>query len=429
MISKVDEGGTSPYQWDHFSDQPYPIRDTDYKRDLRIKSIPSILKVFLSSSIAFFPVLFKSLRLERVQLKEAQYGKVGLCVNLDKEPELSPELVKELGVKKLSLRIPLNDVGRIEEYLSFARQFKDAQWLFVLLQDRETIEDVALREDSLRKVFEVLSPLGVDFQIANAINRTKWGFHNIDEYFGFFKSAQTIRDEEFPELNLLGSSIIDFEIYALLRSLFHFKSASYDGIASLLYVDRRGAPENKQFIFDLIGKINFFWSALSFSPKTKNRMLITEVNWPIEHTKPYAPALDDVWVSEEDYASYLARFYWLAVANGRVECSYWHQLVAPGYGLIDNREGVRKRRAYYIFKDLCSRLEGVTVKGIESSKHAYEVECIDSQGKHFMALWALQNEFDFELFENDEVFDVTGARVECSESKLIVSAEPKYIYR
>jgi len=32
---------------------------------------------------------------------------------------------------------------------------------------------------------------------------------------------------------------------------------------------------------------------------------------------------------------------------------YWHQLVAPGYGLVDNRDkAIRKTPAFYKFKQL-----------------------------------------------------------------------------
>ena len=46
---------------------------------------------------------------------------------------------------------------------------------------------------------------------------------------------------------MLGGNIIDFDIPFFARSIFHFRSIYYDGIATQLYVDRRGAPEQKQF--------------------------------------------------------------------------------------------------------------------------------------------------------------------------------------
>ena len=43
----------------------------------------------------------------------------------------------------------------------------------------------------------------------------------------------------------------------------------------------------------------------------------------------------------------------IAKDTNKVGKLYWHQLVAPGYGLVDNRDGVvRKTPAFYKFKQL-----------------------------------------------------------------------------
>ena len=81
------------------------------------------------------------------------------------------------------------------------------------------------------------------FQIGNSINRKKWAFVSIDEYFSFFKIAYDLKNDKFPNIKLLGSNIIDFDLPFFARSIFHFKSIFYDGIATQLYVDRRGGPE------------------------------------------------------------------------------------------------------------------------------------------------------------------------------------------
>ena len=51
-------------------------------------------------------------------------------------------------------------------------------------------------------------------------------------------------------------AVIDFELPEHLGSLYNRFAFRYDGYASLLYVDRRGAPENRQFGFDLSAKID-----------------------------------------------------------------------------------------------------------------------------------------------------------------------------
>jgi hypothetical protein len=43
----------------------------------------------------------------------------------------------------------------------------------------------------------------------------------------------------------------------------------------------------------------------------------------------------------------------IAKDTNKIDKLYWHQLVAPGYGLVDNRDGVvRKTLAFYKFKQL-----------------------------------------------------------------------------
>lgn len=49
-------------------------------------------------------------------------------------------------------------------------------------------------------------------------------------------------------------------------------------------------------------------------------------------------------------------YYRIAWQSGWVEKVYWWELISPGYGLVDHRDGVlRKLPSYYAFKAL---LEG-----------------------------------------------------------------------
>ena len=429
------ENKGSPYQWDHFSDQPFPIRNKRYKKGIRLRSAPAFLKLLLVNVVTFPFTLLNYFSLPRFNYGIPLNSKIGLCVNADKEVQLSPTLVADLGVRKLSLRIPLSDIENLERYVEFAKSFdsvvEDVEWLFVVLQSREYIDDSELCVKGFNKVFEQLSPLGGSFQIGNAINRTKWGFISVDEYLAFFALAQKVRDKKFHNVELIGSSVIDFEIYALLRSLWHFAAIKYDAVSALLYVDRRGAPENKQFIFDAIGKINFFWSAICLSPKTKNRLIISEVNWPIEHTKPYAPALDDVWVSEEKYANYMLRFYLLALSNGRVDCIYWHQLIAPGYGLIDNREGrIRKRRAYFMFKTLNAFFVDAVICNVAESDDRIDINVTSESVGPFSVCWAKESDVRRKLSVDERAVNAVGEPLLiANEDTIEIGEEPVYILR
>ena len=77
------------------------------------------------------------------------------------------------------------------------------------------------------------------------------------------------------------------------------------------------------------------------------RSYYAETNWPITGTAPYAPTSETECVSEEEYADFMVRYHLLAFASQHASSVYWHQLIAPGYGLIDNRDGIRNRITSY----------------------------------------------------------------------------------
>ena len=46
-------------------------------------------------------------------------------------------------------------------------------------------------------------------------------------------------------------------------------------------------------------------------------------------------------------------YYKIALKSRKIQRVYWHQLVAPGYGLVDNRNGqIRKTEAFYAYKNM-----------------------------------------------------------------------------
>ena len=186
--------------------------------------------------------------------------------------------------------------------LKFVRSFGTDKYILLnILQDREHIDDVSLLKKDINFIFEKFSPFIKEFQIGNAINRTKWGFFSMGEYLQWYEKIQKIRDEKFPHLKLIGSSVIDFEYHYTIRTLFNFFSLKYDKFSALLYVDRRGDPSNAQMgIFDTKNKIDMLYALVKLSPKTANDIYITEVNWPLSGTAPYAPTSELECVSEEE---------------------------------------------------------------------------------------------------------------------------------
>jgi len=339
-----------PFIWDKYSDQPYPIKDKTYKKKMRKKYLWAYVPLLLSNLVMFpLTVLVMKLFKGKKVNEKAFYG---MGVDLDKG-KAQKELIEELGIKHLLIRMPLWQMDRVDEYIEFAKSFdSDKEILLNILQDREHIEDETLLKKDIEIIFEKFGSFVSEYQVGNAVNRTKWGFFSMDEYLKWYEVIQQIRDKKYPKLKLIGSSVIDFEYHYTIRTLFNFFKVKYDTFSSLLYVDRRGAPENTQIgIFNTDNKINMLYALTKISPKTSSDIYITEVNWPLSGTKPYAPTSELECVSEEDYAQYMLDYHYTALKSGKIERVYWHQLIAAGYGLVDDRnDTLRKTEAFESYK-------------------------------------------------------------------------------
>ena len=348
-----------PFVWDGYSDQPYPLKDKAYKMRMRKKYRKDYLPL-LATNLIFYPLSLLAMPFMKPSgVHEDIYG---MGVDLEKG-DVQFDLIDELGVNHLLVRVPLWEMDRIDDYVTFIRRWREAgkTVLVNLLQDREHIENRALLERDIQTVFAKLSPYVTEFQVGNAINRTKWGFFSMEEYLQWFEQIAAIRDAAFPSLKLIGSSVIDFEYHYTVRTLFHRYKLRYDTFSALLYVDRRGAPQNKQMgIFDTRRKIDLLYAMVRLSPKTENRIYITEVNWPLSNTAPYAPTSERECVSEAEYAAFMKDYFDIAQKSGKIARIYWHQLIAPGYGLVDNRDGkIRKTEAFFTFQKMVQQRDNL----------------------------------------------------------------------
>ncbi|MDP3291877.1 MAG: glycosyl hydrolase, partial [Sulfuricurvum sp.] len=301
-----------PFAWDHYSDQPSIIRDRALKRSMRRSALPSLIKTFLIALVTLPLALVLMPFMPRRTINGEHF--FGMGVNLDYEPNTTPYLLDELGVKQLLIRIPLWEMDRLNEYVTFIRSFKETEITVALLQDREHITSLSMTKDHFTQIFEALDGVCSTYVIGSTINRAKWGFFSVNEYLDFYGVAYDLKKTRFPHLKLIGSNVIDFEYHFSAHTLFNLARIHFDALGSLLYVDRRGAPENTQMGFSLIGKINLLNALISLSPKTANELIITETNWPIKNTAPYAPTSEHECVSEEDYAAFMVRYHLLSFA-------------------------------------------------------------------------------------------------------------------
>ncbi|CAA6819981.1 MAG: FIG00388565: hypothetical protein [uncultured Sulfurovum sp.] len=345
------------FPWDAYSDQPYILK-RETKKALRKGHGLDYLKL-IATNLIYFPYLFIRFLIKKKtnHSSKTTNTNIGLCVNVDKGQE-QHALIEELGVKSLQIRVFLNDMNNIDKYIAFAKGFgENKEFLITIIQDREHIENHKLLIQDITIIFKKFENMATEFQIGNAINRIKWSFISMEEYLAFYKSIQEIRDKHFPNIKLIGSSIIDFEYHFSIRTLFNNYKIHYDKFSTLLYVDRRGSPYSTQMgFFNFKNKIEFLDTIVRNTKKSENSIYITEANWPLSNTAPYAPTSEKECVSEKFYAQYMLEYFEIALKTNKIEKIFWHQLIAPGYGLVDNREEkIRKTEAFYAFKNFLNK--------------------------------------------------------------------------
>ena len=423
------------YSWDYHSNQPHAIDSKKLKNKISLLAWFSNLKILLATFYALLLIPFFYLK------NRESYGKkidsFGLCVNVENPIESQKlinndvliEMIEELSVSNILVRIPLADFENIEKYFTFIKQLHHKNILVCLLQDRDHISNLNLLKERLDFIFSSLDGFVNEFQIGNSINRKKWAFLSVDEYFSFFKVAHDLKKNKFSKIKLLGGNIIDFDIPFFARSVLHFKSIFYDGIATQLYVDRRGSPEKKQFGFDTLAKIRTYAALAEASLKTSNDIYITEVNWPLSNMAPWAPAKTYL-IEESLQSSYLVRYYLLMLASGRIRKCYWHQLIAPGYGLVNNLDGkIIKRDAYYCFKHLIKLFsDGITKKLIRERNLFCFI--IEKDETFIEAIWTIGENAILKCNPNQIIYDIRGKLIDTKSSPFInITGEVIYLVK
>ncbi|MBE0514831.1 glycosyl hydrolase [Sulfurimonas sp.] len=411
-----------PYKWDNYSDQPYPLQDKNYKREMRKRQIGSLLKTFLVSLFVLPLSIVMTPFVKRKKIDSNEFFCIG--VDFERNPKESLEMIEELGATRILLRIKLWEIQKLPLLKEFILSCRDKKVTLKILQDREHVEDLSLLQKDLETIFASLNQHVDIFEIGSTINRAKWGFFSVDEYSRFYKVAYDLKISKFPHVKLIGSGVIDFEYHFSAHSLFNLYNYKYDGISSLLYVDRRGAPENMQMGFNLQDKISLLSTMVWLSPKSNHKLHITETNWPISGTAPYAPTSEYECVSEELYSDYMLRYYLLALASQQVDSVSWHQLIAPGYGLVDNREGIKKRSAYTTYKFMVQNLKNSQFLRLDI-KRGYHILQFLVDNVLLQIHWSLKPT----TLKNEDFFTVFSHEGERIESQTLnIGSSPLYIY-
>jgi hypothetical protein len=351
----VEPAPPHPEFWDPYSDQPHPL-SREQKQRWTAGAAREYVVTALTALLASPALLFRYASPRRLTALSAPCDFVGLSVSPHPLHNDQVEaMVDELGVHRLLVRVPSWEVDRLDDYARFVERFADRQVLINVLQHRQDVLRPAQWRRSLEAIFERLGHLAGEFQIGNAVNRTKWGCMHSGEYLRLLEIAEEVR-AGYPGLRLAGSSVIDFEPLVTLRTLINRRRFHLDAVSAALYVNRRGAPTGRQYgLFDFERKLRLIGAIVSLANRAEPRLWITEVNWPLLGTRPYTPnsGRPETTVDEPTQARYLEDYYRIAWHSGLVERVYWWQLIAPGYGLVDSRGGaLRKRPSFDAFRRL-----------------------------------------------------------------------------
>ncbi len=388
--------------WDPLSDQPHQHASRWEKLTVRLADSGSHARSAATFLGAAPRVLrrYRQLMATRNQQPFAWPG-VGVCVRPHPaDPEALLAAVADLGVEHVLLRLePWQDDHRDEESLAQALFAAGYEVSFALPQNRALVTDRARWRDKVNELADRFTPYGRHFQVGQAVNRSKWGIWRSSEYLDLASTAAEALRRARSDVQVLGPAVIDFELHATAILVNTPRSpVRFDGLASLLYVDRRGAPENTQIGFDTIGKVALCRAIAETARHCGPSSWITEVNWPLWEG-PHSPAGRSVSVDEEAQANYLARFYLLALGSGLTERVFWWQAVAAGYGLIDPRnEGssgkeaasFRRRPSYYALATLGRLLRGATFLGpLSAAPGIYQYRFALPSGDELIAAWSM----------------------------------------
>jgi hypothetical protein len=359
--------------WDALSDQPHQHAGRLAKLGIRLADSRAHVEEIaaLASALPRIGSRYRVLRAD-LHARPVDWGGVGVAVRPHPEaPEVVPRALAELGAGARPLPVLLRlhpweaDHGA-EEELARELAARGHELTLALPQNRELVKDPSRWRAAVEEIAERFTPYGRRFEVGHAINRSKWGVWNLGEYVELATSASEILRRRGEGIEILGPAVIDFEhhvtaaVLNLKRPGLHF-----DAVSSLLYVDRRGAPENRQAGFDTVAKVVLLKAIADTARNAAGRCFVTEVNWPLSEG-PHSPAGRAVAVDEETQADYLARYYLLTLGTGLVERVFWWQLVAKGYGLMDPADPRRPRRrpSFHALQTLVRELDGTRLEQV-----------------------------------------------------------------
>lgn len=305
--------------------------------------------------------------------------------------------------------------------------------MVAMIQDRQAVINPESWRAFLTKVIPAIADAVSHIEITHAYNRVKWGIWNHRELIQLMRPAFELQ-QQYPQIKLTGPACIDFEyapVISALKSMpkqFHFSALSH-----LLYVDRRGAPENRQGKFSTLEKATLLKALANKSNQCDNKVIISEVNWPVKYTGVWSPVIcpyiTPKWrrlepgETEDVYAHYMLRYLMICLCSGHVEQVFWWRLSAHGYGLIDDQDNFRQRPAFIALQFLLSLLgEACFEKKWQSESDQWVLEFSKGTERYLMA-WTSNNQTESFDCPYKQAWDYLGNPIE----KIELTGAPVYL--
>lgn len=307
-----------------------------------------------------------------------------------------------------------------------------------LVQDRRAVLDPARWRSFLEGVIGSVSGDVDAVEIGHAVNRVKWGLWSLADYRALMAPAAEVMARH-PRLDWLGPAAIDFEYHrvpAFLRTL--PDGARLSAMSHHLYVDRRGAPENRQAgWFGLLEKAALARALAAASGRCGDRLVISEVNWPLAGTGVWSPVCSphlypgrtvETNVGEDAYARYMIRYLLIALCSGMAERVFWWRLAAHGYGLVDDRApgGWRPRPAYEALRRFLEDFGDARFSGLaKDAPSGARVFLFDSAGRRRAIAYAHPSPVEWTPpFAPDAPRDLHGRTIEFPPGPIRLTGTP-----
>ncbi len=252
------------------------------------------------------------------------------------------------------------DAAQWERAAGYVRELYEAghEVMLAILQDRRAVKEPEGWREFLEQVLRLTDGLVTTVEVCHATNRTKWGVQSARQQALLLEPLVELQ-RQYPAVRFTGPACIDFEFYYVVTALDRMpKGVKMAALSHHLYVDRRGAPENRQGKFSLFEKCALLRAIARWSDRCGDEVIVSEFNWPVEGSGVWSPVNSTFlppWqtpsplnVPEDLMGAYMLRYYVIALCSGLVDRAYWWRLVSHGFGLVDERSegGWRERSGY-----------------------------------------------------------------------------------